>query len=43
MRETVEQSHVAAEKRQRQLDAVDRLAAMEPLPVPESLSEWNPA
>ena len=28
-------------RRQRQLDAVDGLAAMEPLPVPESLSEWN--
>ena len=28
-------------RRQRRLDAVDRLAAMGPLPAPESLSEWN--
>ena len=38
---TVKQSNVAPETRQRQLEAVDRLAAMEPLPVPQSLSEWN--
>jgi hypothetical protein len=31
------------DKRQRQLDAIDRLAAIEPLPVPESLSERNRA
>jgi predicted component of type VI protein secretion system len=35
------QSSMAQETRQRQLDAIDRLAAMEPLPVPESLSKWN--
>ena len=36
-----EQSHEERDKRRRQLDAIDRLAGMEPLPVPESLSEWN--
>ncbi|MDE2978793.1 MAG: hypothetical protein OXU63_14910 [Acidobacteriota bacterium] len=41
MSEAVEQSREEREKRQRQLDAIDRLAGMEPLPVPESLSEWN--
>lgn len=41
VREAVEQYYVAPETRQRQLDAVDRLVAMEPLPAPESLSEWN--
>ncbi len=41
VREAVEQYYVEPETRQRQLDAVDRLAAMEPLPAPESLSEWN--
>ena len=41
VREAVEQSYVAPETRQRRLDAIDRLAAMEPLPAPESLSEWN--
>ena len=40
VREAVQQYYVAPEARQRQLDAVDRLVAME-LPVPESLSEWN--
>jgi len=39
--EGVEQSREERDKRQRQLDAIDRLAEMEPLPVPESLSEWN--
>lgn len=41
VREAVEQSCVAPETRQRRLDAIERLAAMEPLPAPESLSEWN--
>lgn len=41
VREAVEQYYVAPETRQRQLDAVDRLVAMEPLPAPKSLSEWN--
>jgi len=41
VREAVEQYYVAPETRQRQLDAVDRLVAMEPLPAPGSLSEWN--
>lgn len=36
-----EQSHEERDKRRRQLDAIDRLAAIEPLPVSESLSEWN--
>ncbi|MCY3966356.1 MAG: hypothetical protein OXG83_15075 [Acidobacteria bacterium] len=36
-----EQSHEERDKRRRQPDAIDRLAAIEPLPVPESLSEWN--
>lgn len=38
---TVKQSHEEPDKRQRQLDAIDRLASMEPLPVPEALCEWN--
>lgn len=41
MPKTVKQSNIAPATRQRQLDALDRLAAMEPLPAPESLSEWN--
>ena len=41
VREAVEQYYVAPETRRRQLDAVDRLVAMEPFPAPESLSEWN--
>lgn len=41
MSEAVEQTQEERDKRQRQLDAIDRLAEMEPLPVPESLSEWN--
>ena len=36
-----EEPNATPETRQRQLDALDRLAAMEPLPAPESLSEWN--
>ncbi len=41
MSEGVEQSREERHKRQRRLDAIDRLAEMEPLPVPESLSEWS--
>ena len=41
MPKDVEQSSVAQKTRQRQLDALDRLTEMQPLPVPESLSEWN--
>ncbi|MCY3971118.1 MAG: ribbon-helix-helix protein, CopG family [Acidobacteria bacterium] len=41
VREAVEQYYVAPETRRRQLDAVERLVAMEPLPAPKSLSEWN--
>ena len=41
MAKDVKQSNVAPDKRQRQLDAIDRLAEREPLPAPESLSEWN--
>jgi len=41
MSRTVEQSHEERDKRQPQLDAIDKLSAVEPLPVPESLSAWK--
>ena len=41
VREAVEKYCVEPEARQRRLDAIEALYAMDPLPVPTSMEHWN--